>query len=291
VWRRLATLRTNPYGIFSGRVGLAGSAPKPPAKPPGRTDYRDLVLADRPTAYWRLGEPKGNRSARDERGVLTGSYVGNPRLGAPGAIVGDRNTAMVLDGKNDVVEFGPVHSPATVEAWIKTSANRLGAVFSNRNPFSHFSFLGVEPGGYTLAYDSGPVYGSRWISDGTWHHIVSTYDNGVVRVYVDGELDEQASILRLEGSAPARIGFDPAPPNRFRGSVDEVAIYDHALSARRIKAHYAASGRRPATLEQFQLGGKGPFLRARLANGSAASLPFSLAKVPDRFVRPFGGVA
>ena len=39
--------------------------------------YRDVVMADNPIAYWRLGESAGGSTAVSETGQFPGSYVGS----------------------------------------------------------------------------------------------------------------------------------------------------------------------------------------------------------------------
>ena len=117
-----------------------------------------------------------------------------------------------------------------------------------------------------------------------------TYDNGFGQLYVDGQLDSQARWPRMEGGAEASLGYDAALKTFLRGSLDEVAIYDRALSARQVKEHFRASGQQVVLGDQFGIVQPGQtYLRARLGNGSVGSLPFSLTRPPDRFVLPFGG--
>src|SRR5262245_7574611 len=47
--------------------------------------YRDLVIADQPVAYWRLGEMEGSTAA-DEMGMVQGTYMNDVVLGVEGAI-------------------------------------------------------------------------------------------------------------------------------------------------------------------------------------------------------------
>jgi len=81
-----------------------------------------------------------------------------------------------------------------------------------------------------------------------YSHVVVTYDGATVRGYVNGieviRFDSVANLVAASDSVMAigaRVGgtFD-----FFAGSLDEVAIYDHALTPGRITVHYAVgSGR------------------------------------------------
>ena len=73
-----------------------------------------------------------------------------------------------------------------------------------------------------------------------WHHVALTYTGSRwasgVKIYVDGE-DQQLEILlddfNSQGAVkrePLRIGAGGGPENRFHGSIDDVRIYNRALS-------------------------------------------------------------
>src|SRR5262249_33826022 len=84
------------------------------------------------------------------------------------------------------------------------------------------------------------VSSSVSVNDGAWHHLAATRNNssGAVNVFVDG-------ILRRSGTGPT--GARTAPPNLrigslqsgsgfLSGTIDDVRLYDHALSAGDIAA-------------------------------------------------------
>ena len=100
---------------------LAGVVPVADAA----ADYRSTVM-DTPglVDYWRLGEIAGvGWDAADEKGTITGTYLGMPGLGTPGLIDADPNPGMLLDGIDDNVRLpdGPsldVSTGATWEMWM-----------------------------------------------------------------------------------------------------------------------------------------------------------------------------
>jgi hypothetical protein len=103
------------------------------------------------------------------------------------------------------------------------------------------------------------------------------------KIYVDGRLDEYGRWVRSEGGARASLAYDAALKSYYKGSIDEVAVYNHPLTAAQVLAHYVASGHVPRPV--YPPG----TLRARILGSTAASLPFSLTRPPDRYVLPFGG--
>src|SRR5438105_4551295 len=94
---------------------------------PIKTNYRDEVLADLPSAYWRLGEATGTAAADASGNGLSGTYQNAPTLGVSGALTGDSDTAVTLNGTthyisvadNDLLDPGDTF---TLEAWINLSA-------------------------------------------------------------------------------------------------------------------------------------------------------------------------
>src|SRR2546430_5690664 len=61
------------------------------------TTYRDDVLVDSPSAYWRLGETSGT-TANDERSANPGSYFNGVLLNQPGALTSEANPSASFDG-------------------------------------------------------------------------------------------------------------------------------------------------------------------------------------------------
>jgi hypothetical protein len=112
--------------------------------------YAQAVLADCPAAYWRLGEKPGASVAVDATNHKhNGQYHNRPRLGLPGAILHDKDTAMGLDGPktksyvevpcNDVFSVGKSGHGLTVEVWMKPSVlNFTGENKNLKNPYFHW---------------------------------------------------------------------------------------------------------------------------------------------------------
>lgn len=92
-------------------------------------------------------------------------------------------------------------------------------------------------------------------NDGMWHHVVGVCDeaNGHVYLYMDGNQVANAAIVAgsgiLPSTVPMSIGARQSANNggtnydfQFIGRIDDVAIYNKALSAAQVQAHYLASG-------------------------------------------------
>jgi len=279
-WKRLATVRSDRFGIFSAVLKRPVLQPRPPRPVPMRTSYPAAVLADQPTSYWRLGDVDGP-AARDLVGKEPAVALGGVRFGIEGALRNDRDTAASFDGTGRI-DLGPVTTPRTVELWAKTGEPREAPFFSNRSALAQFADVGTFLR-WTQVFDDFRLNGGSPIADQRWHHIVYTYSGVTGRIYVDGKLDAENTWITVEGTAPASLGYDVPLGIHLKGSLDEVAIYDHPLSAAQVQRHYRASGRVLAPNAD-----RGS-LRARIVGSNDASLPFPLKPPPDRYVLPFGG--
>ena len=264
------------YGQFGGTSGSPPPTPvNPCGDPPGGTmsppaaeggalrsqdvrstgssaSYRSAIVADAPTAYWRLGEASGT-TATDETGAHPGTYVGGPALGIGGAIAGDANTAVSFNGTSQSIAVGDSSAmrfagtaPFSVEVWFKHTADsqfrRLvgsedGMTAQGWQLYSQNTSFGfVRKGATADEIGSGAGIGAGW------HYFVGTYDGTSMRAFIDGvELPGSPlpSAVQLPATSTfllaARLGAD-----RFNGTLDEPAIYNYTLTPGQISAHYAA---------------------------------------------------
>ena len=218
--------------------------------------YATTVLGDRPVVYFRLGETAGASGAMDLVSGRSGAFRGIPMLGVKGALAGDDDTAMRLDGTNgvtlsNVARFGG-KVPYSLEAWVRpTDVSDHGgghvvmAAESGDNDgysiFFYQSFLPNMEREYGTGDDIATGVSSALPST-TYTYLVGTYDGTTERIYVNGA---QAGTVTSPNAIPATNtvpfaigGNDQASSNTFIGDIDEVAAYDYALSVDTIKAHY-----------------------------------------------------
>lgn len=173
-----------------------------------------------------------------------------------GWVVGRRDTALLFDGENDFVDcdndsslnFGA--GSFSVEVWIRP-ANIVDAQFivTKYNPTLDVGwFLAVQTGGdlYMDVYDGAndlPLFVDVPFTENTWYHVAFTYDTNVGSLYIDGVLENSgdgSSVGDINTTTNLLIGRqdrDDAPLT-FDGRIDEVRIYDRALSAEEVENHY-----------------------------------------------------
>src|SRR2546430_11815150 len=81
----------------------------------------------------------------------------------------------------------------------------------------------------------------------TWTHLAATFDGATVRLYVNGaEAVSQAQTAALTPTAGTlQIGADSYTGENFAGRIDEVRIYNRALTAAEIQADMNKRGGGP----------------------------------------------
>jgi hypothetical protein len=204
--------------------------------------------------WWRLGEGSGTTAA-DSQGSSGGTYTGGPTLGAAGAIAGDANTGIQLDGVNDLVTAtANVTTNFSIEFWFRSSqgigsssswTDGAGLVSGDRaGTANDFGISLLADGRIVGGIGTTSIVSSTggW-NDGGWHHVVLTraQTGPVLVLYVDG-----ASVATGTGptgnlGASAALAFgriQSGANNYLQGALDEVAFYNAAISAATVTAHY-----------------------------------------------------
>ncbi|MHC4106319.1 MAG: LamG domain-containing protein [Planctomycetota bacterium] len=199
-------------------------------------------------SWWKLDEGSDNTVADSSGNNRNGTLVGDVSW-----VDGITGGALTFDGDGDYVDMAKdpafdIKNQITVSAWVKvhafdkdwqtiiTKGDRAWRLQRNWNKNTlEFACSGlVVPGS-----DWGPVYGNTDVNDGHWHHIVGVYDQQNIYLYVDGNLDASATAsgtIRIN-EEPVYIGENSQMPNRFwNGLIDDVRIYNYALSAEEILA-------------------------------------------------------
>jgi hypothetical protein len=94
-----------------------------------------------------------------------------------------------------------------------------------------------------LAQFDGDFWSTVPVSLSAWHQIVYVFNGAVERFYVDRQPAGMHATTRPTWNQPFQIGAFGGSVYLFNGLIDDVAFYDHALSADEVSAHYHASGR------------------------------------------------
>jgi len=215
-------------------------------------------------AYWKFDEGRGTK-ANDSAGKNNGTVNGAEWTS------GKFNNALSFDGVDDYVEVPDDpslrfmrSSSFTISAWVmpvletengyilckmRSGGRRsvFGYLATWNSKISGFSF-GVESSwkGYVLVQtgrNSAPV--------GSWYHVVGVYDDKDVRIYLNGDLRGRRTFdLETGSTTPDKnlvigaMSYDSTIKAFFGGKIDEVRIYDGALSDAEIWSLYENGSRR-----------------------------------------------
>ncbi len=135
----------------------------------------------------------------------------------------------------------------TVSLWIKTTCNNCG-IYSVVNGGAHDRHIYINNGKiYARIYSEEIIHGINTFSDNKWHHIVHEYSTeiGGQKLYVDGKLEASGSKSNSDFTWQkyVRIGYSlQASSHYFKGSIDDVRIYNRALSEAEILALFHEGG-------------------------------------------------
>jgi hypothetical protein len=247
-------------------LGLAGQAQA--------ADYAATVTALEPVAHYRFSNTNQIvEFPAVNQGTLGTDYNGSyqalaQRRGAPGALAGDTDTSVSIDGRTGgqvVVPVSPVYNPSgpfTVEFWARPESNGGGtqtAVISMVN--GQNAANGNDRSGWQVYHNGGSwlfrlgsdyadgvtsyhttLEAAGTVGEGVWQHVVAVYTPTLISLYVNGELvasDAPVQPILPNLLAPLILGDRGYTGWDYTGDLDEMAIYPSALSAADIAAHYA----------------------------------------------------
>ncbi|HEV2320067.1 MAG TPA: LamG-like jellyroll fold domain-containing protein, partial [Verrucomicrobiae bacterium] len=288
---------TNFTCIASNSLGTATNVWLAQYVPTPTAPYPQAILADNPSAYWRLDETNDDPNQYNDGEICDDFMSGNNGIYTNTALAqlgsGYWVVANGVDITNDPTETSAQFGP--YDATTGCDANSMGtnvdfSAFTNAE-FSvstwangGFGYSGTEPvnGGIVVkGYYGTEEYGLDCGGSGgtarffirtagnsvvsasstfqlggknTWHHLVGVCDesNGVINLYIDGLLTAQTAVSKgagvlPEATAPITIGASTTSgtftgDHQFDGALDDVAIFNHALSAAQVLELFQAPG-------------------------------------------------
>ncbi|HEY4423151.1 MAG TPA: LamG-like jellyroll fold domain-containing protein, partial [Pyrinomonadaceae bacterium] len=235
------------YGIDGELVAEYG-VNSPVGAPQKEYGYRDGQLLITATSSglkgsWKFDENSG-ATATDASG---NNNTGTLSSGATWT-TGQSGAAANLDGVDDYVQVGAQSS------LVLTNTGTLSAWIYPTGAGSHATCGGIivnKEGEYELArFTDGTIQwafantnpGWNWVNTGyvaplnQWTHVAVTYDGGVVKTYINGTLFHTYAGTGAIGDVDNsqndfRVGGRQAASHNFRGRIDEVRVYNRALSA------------------------------------------------------------
>jgi len=187
-------------------------------------------------AHWKLDETAG--------GIAHDSIGGEDAFGPPDLLWrpqgGKLSGALELDGIDDLLfttfSLNPANTSFSVFVWIKGAAP--GQVIISQSGGANWLMADASEGKSmtelqgTGRFD-GPLYSQTFITDGAWHRVGLTWDGSNRILYVDDlevARDTQAGLVGSNGGLYFGAGKDREPGSLFSGLIDDVRIYDRAVT-------------------------------------------------------------
>ncbi len=221
-----------------------------------------------PVAHWSLDEQSGQvahsriASLDGTLGSTSSSESSDPTWKTKANC--KINGCLSFDGGDSVNMSNPASlnfertDAFSISAWFKTSVDSSMSIVTKQSSSSPYAGYNVQTsvGGY-IFFQLVNNYGTNSIeirttnntnySDGNWHHVVTTYDGSSsasgVRIYFDGisqslTTNQDSLSSSIVTSTPLQVGSRNNAAQFFNGSIDEVKIYNSALSAYQAKLDY-----------------------------------------------------
>jgi type II secretory pathway pseudopilin PulG len=217
------------------------------------TDYGDPSLV----GYWSFDEGSGattaDRSGNDNAGMLhnnpvwqasssckRGSCLSFADASATNVDMANSSSLNTINATNRI----------TVSAWIyQTSQSNYDRIITSNWATDRSWLLGVT---YTPSYAptfnvkiGGVQYNAAASSTSlnTWYHVAGVYDGNTVKIYVNGQLQNWIALSNadLDNGPYAMAISDGSFSEGFNGRLDEIRLYNRALSDAEILALYNAT--------------------------------------------------
>ncbi|WP_415830532.1 LamG-like jellyroll fold domain-containing protein [Gillisia limnaea] len=181
--------------------------------------------------------------------IITDDDTCPPEIDSVSISFSEDCSTLDFDGIDDHVflgdNYGFTSGNFSIEAWIRPkSINNTRTIFSKRNSkdLSKGLDLIINSGAPTFRWGNKSVTTSHKVTANRWHHIAAIYNNGNIRLYVDGiRVGNATSTNPAVVNAPAIIGAmynadnPDVPVNYFHGWIEEVRLWKIALTEEQLR--------------------------------------------------------
>lgn len=185
---------------------------------------------------------------------------------------GKTGRAFVFDGIDDSVstgvsgmQFGT--NDFSIEGWIKTTTTKSYAAVASFDYYAPAVY--IRGGGELQLWGASTISTNGGLNDGEWHHIAVVRQSGAITYYKDGGIIGTGFYTSAVNPVKFQIGWDDYNGEQFPGSIDDLAVYNRALTSAEVASIAAANA-----------GGK-----------CWEEIPFTITQQPFNNVAPLGSSA
>ena len=213
------------------------------------TGGKDLGLV----GHWTLDETAGTTAADSSSSGNNGTMIGGLDATNDSAS-GKINTSLQFDGVDDTINLGSpaeldnLDSTMTLAAWINLPNGTGGGIndvlktYQNSSRTAQLRILAGGSAGFWFRDSDGDVVSASGgnVADARWHHVAAIRDGADFRMYVDGVEVASANDPTIAADVTNAgsswyIGSGQNAENYFDGFIDDVRMYNRALSASEIQ--------------------------------------------------------
>ena len=218
-------------------------------------DKDNLIMSSAtPIAHYKMNDNLATTNVIDSAGSNDGTLIGGDNT-SDISVTGKINNALDLDGTNDYISMdnSGIAGPWTVACWVKTT-DTIGQFYIERGDGVADTSGGFRFGMGATGKPSVTTYGKKdyasantAVNDGNWHHVAAVFNSSFdVTYYLDGVADggdthnaDMASSAEdgLIGASYPAVSY-PTPTVDYDGIIDDVRIYNSALTAVDISSIY-----------------------------------------------------
>ena len=207
------------------------------------------------TTYSKVSAVDGlvaSYSFDENSGVTAQDSSGNNNNGSTNGTAwttsGKYGNALSFNGSTNYVTVNDSNSldltnAMTLEAWVKPvslSSWRSILLKEKSGNLNYALYANTDSDRPSVEINNGSsndTRGAAKISTGVWTHLAGTYDGSTLKLYINGNLVSSKSVsgAATTSSNPLRIGGNTVWGEYFNGLIDEVRIYNKALSQSEIQ--------------------------------------------------------
>ena len=208
-----------------------------------------VIFNDGLVGYWTLDEtasPFADSSGYANNATLNGGYA----AATPPTLLFTDAGALALNGTSNYLTLGTTNMPAanaaqTISVWVKFSSAAATQTLVALTASGSAVKLQLSGGNLRVRKNSSNLVQVTAPSTNTWHHVAYTLSGTTHRLYVDGVATSASVTPDAATPTAAFAGATAAGSERLAGSLDEIRIYNRALTAADVLA--MAQGRLPGT--------------------------------------------